>query len=151
MLQNVPMAETTRKFFSLAVIAAFLFVGFGEQAHAVVLCFGADGHSGLEREVGDRCAPRASGLCLKTGEVPNEGETTIEEGAPDPCLDYCIFSTAESIRKQRHAPDFSPPFSGNVAAAALRPRELLSPRLSPSAIPPPYQTAIALRSIVLLI
>ncbi|MCA1796348.1 MAG: hypothetical protein LC645_02190 [Geobacteraceae bacterium] len=143
------MVKTLRKSLSLFVLSAFLLVGFGEQVHALVLCFAADGHSATEKENNGHWAEKHSETC------PDAGQGSAEEGSiqgenPDSCLHFCPSFCGESVRKaQPSSPAaLSLPTTCFVGFHA---DNLIAPKLSLSNIPPPYQSAAILRSTILLI
>lgn len=157
MLEKV-MILSLRKLLSLLLMTTFFLVGFGEQAHAVVLCFGADGHEAFEAESGGRCAPSYPTEHSAVIEVqPVKGNPVIEEATIDPCLDYCLSVIGESVRKNIDLLNLSNlqnllPIGIATISPSVHPvMGVLHPKLSLSDIPPPYKAAIALRTIVLLI
>ena len=148
MLKTVPMTKALRKFLSLALLAFFLVVGWGEQAHAVVLCFGEQ-HAAFEAEYGDRCAQGGAELCLGAAGAVSGGEEQVLCSGTDPCLDFCLF-TAGALPQHGQVPllptvclrhlDLAPALRSGISS--------FQPSLD---TPPPYRAAMALKTIVLLI
>ena len=144
------MAGKFKKLITLALVSALLLAGFGEQVHAIVLCFGADGHSALEKESDGHCTEGFSEDTPETGGMPG-GATAIMQGeVSDPCLDFCLSHAGESLRKT-HSLDLSVSSLPATCFQGFRAGKLLTPKLSLSDIPPPYRAAVTLRYTILLI
>jgi hypothetical protein len=144
------MARKFQKLITLVLVSAFLLAGFGEQVHAIVLCFGADGHSALEKENNGHCNEGFSEDTPEVGEMPGGAKALMQGEISDPCLDFCLSHAGESVRKT-HSIDLSVSSLPATCFQGFRAGKLLMPKLSLSDIPPPYRAAVALRYTILLI
>lgn len=143
------MVLKLHKLLALVVISAFLLVGYGEQVHALVLCFGADGHSAIEKERDGHCTEGLSEARPHTG--TKQSEKVLLQGRDlDSCLDFCLSLAGDSIRKTQIS-ILSVPSLPPVSFRGFRAAETLTPNLSLFDIPPPNRAALALRTTVLLI